>query len=143
MTTRIMQQVSAAAIAASLLACGSSTPTSTNNTGGGTQVQALASLAFSPANVAVQPGATVTWVFGAVGHTVTFDAQAGVPNDIGSVSSPNANVSVSRTFTTAGIYTYHCSIHPSMTGSVTVGASTVSPPPAPPPPPPAGYSIKP
>ena len=139
MTSPIFRRETAAMLVAVAItsACGgSSTPTMSSGTGSGTQVQALATLAFSPSAVVVPVGATVTWVFGTVGHTVTFDPVAGVPADIGGV---NANVSISRTFGTAGVYTYHCSIHPSMTGSVTVGGSGVQPPPPPPPPPPPGY----
>ena len=113
-------------------ACGGSS-TDSGSPGAGTKVQALASLAFSPSAVAVAVGANVTWVFGSVAHTVTFDAVAGAPADI---PGTNSNVSIARTFTTAGLYTYHCSIHPSMTGSVTVGTGSVLPPPPPPPPPP-------
>ncbi len=87
---------------------------------GGNTVTALASLAFSPQSITVQVGSNVTWVFQSVGHTVTFTAAQGAPADIGSVDAPQANTSVSRTFATVGTYTYHCSIHPEMTGTVIV-----------------------
>ncbi len=119
---------------------GSSDDTASGGGGGGSQIQALPSLAFSPTTITIAVGGNVSWVFGSVGHTVTFDAVAGQPADIGSVSSPNVNVTVSRQFSTAGVFTYHCSIHPSMTGQVIVGSNgVVPPPPPPPPPPPSGY----
>jgi plastocyanin len=71
---------------------------------------------FSPANVSVQAGSTVTWVNeGNVPHTVTsddgqFDSGVLMPGD-----------SYTVVFKGRGTITYHCAIHPSMTGSVTVG----------------------
>jgi plastocyanin len=119
--------------------CSGSTPTAPGTGGGnGNNVQASANLTFSPSVITIQPNQSVTWVFGTVGHTVTFDAVAGAPANIGAVDSPNANTSASRTFTTAGTYNYHCSIHPEMTGSVVVTSNSVAPPPPPPPPPPPG-----
>ena len=85
--------------------------------GDGHTVSATASLAFSPASIPVHVGDAVKFSFGAVGHNVFFDAQAGAPGDIGGT---NANVNVSRTFTTAGTYRYTCHIHPQMHGEVVV-----------------------
>ena len=70
--------------------------------------------AFGPNNVTIAVGGTVTWTFadGQVAHNVTFDD--------GNASPTMASGSWSRTFPKAGTYTYHCSIHPNMTGTVTV-----------------------
>jgi plastocyanin len=71
---------------------------------------------FSPANVTVEPGTTLTWVNeGSVPHTVTsddgqFDSGVLMPGD-----------SYTVMFRGQGTITYHCAIHPSMRGSVTVG----------------------
>ena len=60
-------------VVASALAIGGCSSETTNGTGA-TQVQALPSLAFSPAGVSIAVGSSVKWVFGSVGHNVTFDA---------------------------------------------------------------------
>ena len=71
---------------------------------------------FEPADAAIQPGDTITWVNeGNHPHTVTsddgqFDSEVLNPGD-----------SFMFTFPEAGTFSYHCEIHPSMTGSVTVG----------------------
>jgi plastocyanin len=76
---------------------------------------------FSPANVSVPAGTTVTWVNeGNVPHTVTsddgqFDSGVLMPGD-----------SYTVMFKGQGTITYHCAIHPSMTGSVTVGTPAMA-----------------
>jgi plastocyanin len=73
---------------------------------------------FEPADAAIQPGDTITWVNeGNHPHTVTaddgqFDSE---------VLNPGESFTV--TFPEAGTFPYYCEIHPSMTGSVTVGAA--------------------
>jgi len=69
---------------------------------------------FTPAATNVTVGATVTWTWaqGAVDHNVTFDD--------GPKSATQSTGGYTRVFGTAGTYPYHCTIHPSMTGSVTV-----------------------
>lgn len=73
--------------------------------------------AFTPADITVKTGATVTWTNqDTTGHTVMeTDGQDG-PN------SPQLSKgqSYSFTFKKAGTYHYHCSIHPDMVGTVTV-----------------------
>ena len=109
-----------ASIAGVAGACGGSGSDSTtgpnNNGGGGSEVQAGADAQFSPNTITVAVGGTVTWVFGGLTHNVTFAQVAGVPGDIGS----SVNTSISRTFNTAGTFTYQCTLHPGMTGTVKV-----------------------
>jgi len=77
----------------------------------------IENFAFSPASITVKKGTTVTWTNkdGAT-HTVTeVDSQTGP--DSGDLASSK---SYSFTYTTTGTFKYHCAIHPSMVGSVTV-----------------------
>jgi plastocyanin len=70
---------------------------------------------FQPSSITVSVGTTVTWKNnGGVTHTVT--STSGLFNS-GNIS-PGANFQF--TFENAGTYTYHCSIHTSMTGTVIV-----------------------
>jgi plastocyanin len=81
-------------------------------------VNASPSLAFAPSTLTVNAGDVVTFAFGSVAHNVAFDSpNAATPTDIGGF---NTNTSIQRTFSTAGTYNYHCTIHPFMTGSVVV-----------------------
>ncbi len=80
-------------------------------------IAATPSLTFTPATLRVNVGDAVTFAFGSVPHNVFFTPQAGAPADI---AGNNANVSVSRTFATAGTYAYTCHIHPSMQATVEV-----------------------
>ena len=80
---------------------------------------------FSPASVTVTAGSTVTWTnTGAAIHSVTsdtgaFDSSPTCPS--GSCLDPGATYS--HTFATAGRFTYHCRVHPTMTGTVVVNAA--------------------
>jgi plastocyanin len=86
-----------------------------------TQV-AIMNFAFSPASLTVAVGTTVTWTNkDSVGHTVTSDT--GAWPDSGIVGPDK---SFSFTFTKAGKFSYHCSVHPTMTASITVGSSSTN-----------------
>jgi plastocyanin/predicted lipoprotein with Yx(FWY)xxD motif len=90
-------------------------PTSTSAPAAPPQAIKIASFAFSPTSVTVAVGTKVTWTNSdTTGHTVA--------SDTGLFNSPNLinGDSFSFTFTTPGTYAYHCSIHPSMNGTVTV-----------------------
>ena len=95
----------------------SSTPTGTNPPPAADKVDATASLAFDPATLTTKVGHVVTFAFGSVGHNVYFDSATGAPANITGV---NANTSITRTFDTAGTFTYTCTIHPQMHGTVIV-----------------------
>ena len=84
-----------------------SAPTSAN-------VAATASSQFTPQTVTIARNGTVTWTF-AILHNVSFTT-ANSPQNIPDTGTG----SVSRTFPTAGTFAYQCTIHPGMTGSVTV-----------------------
>jgi plastocyanin len=83
-------------------------------------VDATPQLAFNPPRVVLTQGGTVTFAFGSVGHNVYFDNDpAGAPANIPGV---NADASVARVFSTVGVYTFNCHIHPGMRGAITVVA---------------------
>lgn len=82
--------------------------------------------AYNPASITVQVGDTVTWTNqDAVPHTVTADD--------GSFDQPlNASGGTATiTFTKPGTFTYHCTIHPSMHGTVVVEGQQATTPTAP------------
>lgn len=73
----------------------------------------IANMSFQPATLPVALNTTVTWTNNdSVTHTVT-----GTDFDSGNIAPGS---SYSHTFTIVGTYNYHCAIHPSMAGSVTV-----------------------
>jgi plastocyanin len=73
---------------------------------------------FSPANITIKKGTTVTWTNNdGAPHTVAAASDAPEKFDSGNLSS---NKTFSFTFSTTGTYKYHCGIHPDMTGTVTV-----------------------
>jgi plastocyanin len=75
----------------------------------------MADFFFSPGSVTVAVGDTVTWHnSGQAPHTATADSGS---FDTGTV---NAGGSASHRFTTAGTFTYTCTIHPNMHGTVRV-----------------------
>jgi plastocyanin len=74
--------------------------------------------AFGPASLTINVGDTVTWTNSDdVAHTA---AQDGGGFDTGNIA---VNASDSVTFDQAGTFAYHCNIHPTMTGSITVQAA--------------------
>jgi plastocyanin len=77
---------------------------------------------FSPANVTVAPGETVTWQFQEL-HTSTSDSQTGPEVwDSGFLSSGT----FAHTFQTPGTYPYYCAVHSSPGGTAMNGVVVVS-----------------
>jgi plastocyanin len=73
-------------------------------------------LAFQPADIEAAAGETVSWVSAdTVPHTVTSTSG---PADFDESLPSGASASV--TFDEPGTYEYACSIHPTMTGTVTI-----------------------
>jgi plastocyanin len=71
--------------------------------------------AFNPATITAKVGQEITWTNGdGTAHTVTLDD--------GSVDSGNVapNATFKHAFSTAGTFTYHCSIHTTMKGTITI-----------------------
>jgi uncharacterized protein YjdB len=78
-------------------------------------VDATVFATFSPATIDIARLGTVNFAFAATTHNVTFGT-AGAPANI-----PNtAGATVARTFNLAGSFTYQCTIHAGMTGTVIV-----------------------
>ncbi len=71
---------------------------------------------FSPFNAMIRVGDKVNWEFPSEEHDVVFVAVAGAPANI----PVTKRAIVTRTFSTAGVYTYDCRVHPGMSGQVTV-----------------------
>ena len=94
-----------------------SNPTSSNNMPPPpSNSVSISGSAFSPSSLTVKAGVTVTWTNeDGITHTVTS-------NDGAFTSSGNLATGAQYRFTfmTAGSYGYHCSIHPFMTGTITV-----------------------
>lgn len=76
----------------------------------------IMNFAFSPDSLTIKAGDTVIWTNNDnVAHTVTSDSGS----ELGSPHITPGN-SYSHTFSTAGTYNYHCSIHTTMKGIVIV-----------------------
>ena len=101
-------------------ACSSSTKSSgpTTTSAGTSQASITASDArtFSPDTLTVSVAQTVTWTNGgSIAHTVTFDAGPAFDQPLA------AGAKLTRAFTTAGTFAYHCNIHgQSMHGTILV-----------------------
>lgn len=110
--------VVAGLVAVVALGCGGSsgTPAGPNPTGDIT----VGNNFFNPSTFSVAAGTTVTWAWSSSGvqHNVTFDD--GGPN-----STTQGSGEFQRTFTIAGSYPYHCTIHGAavMSGTITVTAA--------------------
>jgi plastocyanin len=100
------------------------TPTPTDVTGATAVDAQIQDFSFSPAELSIPVGSTVTWRnTGEAPHTVTADD--------GSFDSAMiaAGGSWSRTFESAGTFVYVCAFHPGMAGVLTVtAAGAVAPP---------------
>jgi plastocyanin len=110
-----------ATVSATTTAATSNTSTSTATSSvspsvsAGSQTVAIPDLSFQPSSLTIQRGASVTWRNDAsVSHQIVSDTNA--------FSSPvlNPGASYTHVFDQAGTYPYHCAIHPSMTGTITV-----------------------
>jgi plastocyanin len=89
-----------------------------------TKAVKIAGFAFAPSSVTVKVGDTVDWTNGdSVGHTATADDGSW---DTGTIA---AGTKASLTFTSAGTFAYHCTIHSSMHGTIVVEAAAAGSPP--------------
>jgi plastocyanin len=85
----------------------------------------ISGFAFHPGAIAVHVGDTISWSNqDSATHTATANDGS---FDTGEIAH---GASGSHTFTTAGTFSYHCSIHPTMHGTVTVLAAAAAPSPS-------------
>jgi len=101
-----------------LFGCGGGS--SPSDGGGGGPVETTSVMVrdnfFEPSAIRVAPGATVTWTFsGSEQHNVTFSNPA-----IQSSENQSSGLHSAAMPATAGTYTYSCSLHAGMNGSVQV-----------------------
>jgi plastocyanin len=90
-------------------------PTTTSKAPVSGNAVTISNFSFSPAALSVAVGTTVTSTNkDSVAHTMTSDTGA---FDSGNIA-PNATYSYK--FNAAGTFAYHCAIHPSMKGMITV-----------------------
>jgi plastocyanin len=76
----------------------------------------IKSFQFNPSALTIKKGTVVTWTnHDSAPHTVTVDQGSGPTS-----SSLASGATYMYTFNTAGTFNYHCGIHPSMHGTVTV-----------------------
>jgi plastocyanin len=88
-----------------------------------------ASGCFTPDPIRITAGDSVTWTNNtSITHTATSDSGAWNTGNISAGSTSGAIL-----FSTPGTFPYHCTIHPSMTGSVIVSAIAATPRPTVPP----------
>jgi len=102
---------------AAALACGLA-PLAAQTTGVEVKID---NFVFSPQRVTVKAGATVTWMnHDDIPHTVASKTGAFKSKVM------DTEESYSFTFSTPGEYTYFCSLHPHMTGTIVVEGTTGS-----------------
>jgi len=95
-----------------------------NQSPASTNAVTIQNFAFSPASITVKKDTMVTWTNkDSTAHTVTADSGNGP------ASQPlQPGQSYSFTYNQTGTFTYHCSIHPEMHGTVVVTDTTSATP---------------
>ena len=98
--------------------CGKKSPTSPPNNNGNSTARSISisGFYFIPSATNISVGDTVTWRNNdSVPHTVTSDAGSELHSPSLSLGQTYRHV-----FSAAGTFSYHCSVHPGMRGSVVV-----------------------
>lgn len=81
----------------------------------------IVNFAFSPNTVNINVNDSVTWTWVGSPHTTTSDTGLWDSGVFGTGHT------FSRTFTAPGSFPFHCTVHPFMTGTITVAAANVPP----------------
>lgn len=98
--------------AATTTTTGEATTTTGEAAGSGVTIH---DFAFNPGDITVAAGTTVTWNNGdGVSHTTTSD------DDVWNSGSLSSGDTFEVVFDEPGVYAYHCNIHRTMTGTITV-----------------------
>lgn len=93
-----------------------SQPTATSTTIPSGKSVTISNFAFDPAAITAPAGSAIAWTNqDSTAHTVTFD-----DTSIKSSGNLAQGDTFTATFPKPGTYAYHCAIHPSMTGTVTI-----------------------
>jgi plastocyanin len=98
----------------------SSTPAPATDSGGGSAAKAakatIKDFTFDPETATVKAGGTITWTNeDSANHNVVFDDKS-----VKGIDNLRQNQSGEVTFDKAGSFSYVCSYHPGMKGTVTV-----------------------
>ncbi len=84
-------------------------------------------LCFVPSTVTIDVGGEVTWSNDDnTAHFVTSNSASGEPDGNFDSGLFKAGTTFSNTFDTAGVYPYHCNVHPWMVGTVVVQTETAT-----------------
>ena len=87
----------------------------TTSSEAGAVTAGMENFAFAPADVTAAVGETITWTNAdSAPHTVTLDDGS---CDTGNIAQ---GASAGLVFDAAGSYPYHCTVHPNMTGTITI-----------------------
>ncbi len=111
--------IMAAALVAVFVGC-SSDSNSTGSGGGNTRPHfkevSIQGSSFSPSSLTIAAGDTVLWTNrDGIGHTVTSNTGTELDSPLLSNGETYQHI-----FNTNGTFGYHCTVHPGMTGSVSV-----------------------
>jgi plastocyanin len=91
------------------------TSNATSNASQVSQTVVISGFSFEPSTMTIQRGTTVVWRNdAAISHSVVSDTNAFSSQVL------STGASYSHVFDQPGTYSYHCGIHPFMTGSITV-----------------------
>ena len=93
-----------------------------NSGGGGYGDPGGPLLSFTPANLTVAAGTTVTWVWQSSGHSLDSGAGCSKDDRFSSNGLQNAGFTLTHTFNTPGTYPFFCGVHcgSNMKGTVMV-----------------------
>ena len=108
----------------------SNSPGQPSNPGGGTPsasnvAVSITEYSFGPSDITIAKGSMVTWTNdGTLAHTVTAtgfgSGQLAPPAGGAGGYGMSSGQTYAMSFATPGTYSYHCSNHPQMTGTITV-----------------------